>query len=202
MSRRTKAQRKRDRQVRINLGWEKPGDELQVQTTGREIKEKHETPREVTQTAMAYRQRQYGLTADQARDQRAATFIGRAVLKGEITPDQYDAANWFHEATLQYRNAMQSPGRMRGPSGFADVESHDYAAYCKEAIETYDAIVKALRNRDIYTRRTNSLGLLQAAVISDVDKTSELPEVRACLTILNRLRHGPKHQGVENIGRF
>lgn len=193
MSRRSKAQRKRDQQLRQKLGWE-PRAPKSAALRDR-FAPKRETAKEARATVLSYRQRIYGLTESQARDQDAATFIGRAYLMSQLSLDQKHTAKWFLEAVFQYRNAVQAPSRSRGKSGFAEFDSEDYERYCERAIETFNGIVAVLRERDIATRTTNSLGLLEAAIVRDVENWPQIGEIREVLNVLETWKSKGDYEG-------
>ena len=56
-----------------------------------------ETRREAMATVLEARQRHYGVSAAQARDQRLSSALGRLVFTGAITQEQYEAGQRFGE---------------------------------------------------------------------------------------------------------
>ena len=61
-----------------------------------------ETQREVMATVLEARQRHYGVTARQARDERLGTALGRLVFKEVITAEQYAAGQKY--AAIYHRH--------------------------------------------------------------------------------------------------
>ena len=70
---------------------------------------KTETLREVTATVLDARQRQYGVTARQAKDERLGSAIGRLAFAGKITAEQLAAAELFGDLMARNRAVMGLP---------------------------------------------------------------------------------------------
>ena len=70
---------------------------------------KAETMREVTATVLDARQRQYGVTARQAKDERLGSAIGRLAFAGKITPEQLAAAELYGDLMARNRGVMGLP---------------------------------------------------------------------------------------------
>ena len=70
---------------------------------------KAETIREVTATALDARQRQYGVTARQAKDERLGSAIGRLAFAGKITAEQLAAAELYGDLMARNRAVMGLP---------------------------------------------------------------------------------------------
>ena len=70
---------------------------------------KAETMREVTATVLDARQRQYGVTARQAKDERLGSAIGRLAFAGKITAEQLAAAELYGDLTARNRAVMGLP---------------------------------------------------------------------------------------------
>ena len=181
MTKRTKSDRKREKRLSIVPPQREPNGRVQ-----RSKNRPTETARQARETAIEARKRQYGLTEKQAKDPDAATFIGRAYLQGDLSSEQKNTAEWFGTAVMQYRNAIQSPGRAKGRAGHAEFESEDYQRYCEEAKRRFDGIVAVLRERDIASRTTNSLGLLEAAIVRDMENWRQIGDIREALNVLSR----------------
>ena len=67
---------------------------------------KAETLREVTATVLDARQRQYGVTARQAKDERLGSAIGRLAFAGKITAEQLAAAELYGDLMARNRAVM------------------------------------------------------------------------------------------------
>ena len=70
---------------------------------------KAETLREVTATVLDARQRQYGVTARQAKDERLGSAIGRLAFMGKITGEQLAAAEIYGDLMARNRAVMGLP---------------------------------------------------------------------------------------------
>ncbi len=70
---------------------------------------KAETQREVTATVLEARQRQYGVSARQAKDERLGSAIGRLAFAGKITPEQLAAAELYGDLMARNRAVMGLP---------------------------------------------------------------------------------------------
>ncbi|MFC3706056.1 hypothetical protein ACFOOL_14985 [Devosia honganensis] len=91
--------------------------------------------------AILLRMKMFGLSEKDARDQKAATFIGRLNLtdkKALISNAQYDAAVEFLAVYDKYKRAISAPdGTKQSGGAGGGVETEDYARWCKRAIEAY-----------------------------------------------------------------
>ena len=99
--------------------------------------------------AILLRMRMFGLSEKDARDQKAATFIGRLNLtdkKALISNAQYDAAVAFLEVYDRYKRAIGAPDASKQSGGVGGGESTDeYATWCQNAKAKYDAAIEAVR---------------------------------------------------------
>lgn len=68
-----------------------------------------ETQREVVATVLEARQRHYGVTERQAKDDRLGTALGRVAFLGKITSDQYAAGEMYGEIMARNRAVMGLP---------------------------------------------------------------------------------------------
>ena len=76
----------------------KPGKRLPCGKRPRE-----DVRKEAMATVMAARQRHYGVTAAQAKDERLGTALGRLAFADQITPDQYAAGEIYGEIMARNR---------------------------------------------------------------------------------------------------
>ena len=68
-----------------------------------------ETQREVMATVLEARQRHYGVTARQARDERLGTALGRLAFAGAITAEQFAAGQKYGEIYHRHHAVMGWP---------------------------------------------------------------------------------------------
>lgn len=93
------------------------------------------------------RMRLFGLSEQDARDQKAATFIGRLQLTKVLSQVQYDAAQEYLRLREAYQRAIKSPDALRSSNGGGDQgESPTYAAWCQSVIGKWDALTKSIQN--------------------------------------------------------
>jgi hypothetical protein len=105
------------------------------------------------------RMRMFGLSEADARDQKAATFIGRLQLTKVLSQPQYDAAQQFLSVYEAYQRAIKAPAALRSSAGGGDQgESESYARWCRGAIDRYDAAIEAVRfDQNLHENRGSNL---------------------------------------------
>ncbi len=127
------------------------------------------------QTAIAYRMTRYGLTEAQAKDQHAATELGRLWLRGLITEAMRRGGELYLEVYENMLRAIKAPVGLRkategGSDG--DTASLTYIEWAVGAVAKWNAF------------RLRGWPCLQAVVIEDQPVGSMLHELRFALTIL------------------
>ncbi len=101
--------------------------------------------------AIEARAKRLGLTVIQARDQKAATFIGYLNLLGKqdgISDDQYDAAMKFLDLRRSYLLAIKAPMAERqdeNPGAGSGEVSDSYIDWCERVREDYYACRRAIQ---------------------------------------------------------
>ncbi|OZA56204.1 MAG: hypothetical protein B7X78_10080 [Sphingomonadales bacterium 39-62-4] len=70
---------------------------------------KAETQREATATVLEARQRHYGLTARQAKDERLGTALGRLAFAGTVSAEQFAAGELYGDIMARNRGVMGLP---------------------------------------------------------------------------------------------
>ena len=164
---------------------------------------KQETERDAMATALAARQRHYGVTAAQARDARFGSSLGRLNMQELISDQQYDAGVRF--ARLYYAHHVLSglptptPQSVSGLmiyvgllEGYGTIETDD--DYVRKLRRQFDAATDALdqcdRDHRMCAGRKPSL-LLYRVVCTDEDTTlwpeSDLGNLRIALNHLARV---------------
>ena len=149
--------------------------------------------------AIALRMRVFGLTEKEARDQKAATYVGRLCLGGlrnstdGITEAQYDAAMAWRSAYEAFQRAVKSPDALRtGVGGGDQGESEDYARRCKAAINRWKGIEDAVRLEQGF--HENRGANMWAALDYLVGRDQQLPHMIGDLRLaLNAIGH---HLGI------
>lgn len=92
------------------------------------------------------RMRLFGLTEKDARDQKAATFVGRLQLMKVISQAQYDAAVAWLALRDSYKRAIGAPDALKSSGGATGgtEETVEHTAWCHRAIRQYDAAMAAV----------------------------------------------------------
>lgn len=70
---------------------------------------REESQQEAMATVLEARQRHYGVTARQAKDERLGTALGRLAFAGQITAEQYAAGQIYGEIMARNRAVMGLP---------------------------------------------------------------------------------------------
>jgi hypothetical protein len=144
---------------------------------------------------IALRMRVFGLTEKEARDQKAATYIGRLCLAGHrnstdgISRDQYDAAQAYLEAHQNFKRAVKSPDALAsGNGGASGLEGADYENWCKRAVTKWEGIEAAIRTEQGF--HENRGANMFAAVYHLLDRDEQLPHMVGDLRLaLNAVGH-------------
>lgn len=142
--------------------------------------------------AILLRMKMFGLSEADARDQKAATFIGRMNLtdkKALISDAQYDAAVSFLEVYDRYKRAIGAPDASKQSGGVTGGQSSDeYAAWCANAKAKYDAAIGAIRlEQGLHENRgTNLYAAIDYLVCRDEQHWHMVGD---CRLALNALAH-------------
>lgn len=150
---------------------------------------------------IALRMKVFGLTEPEARNQMAATYIGRLRLINRrrdqstdgINEGQYDAAVAYQEAYEGFQRAVKSPDALRSGVGGGDQgESDDYARRCKAAIARWNGIQAAVQIEQGYheNRGANMWAALDYLVLRDQQHPHMIGDLRLAL---NAIGH---HMGI------
>jgi hypothetical protein len=100
---------------------------------------------------IARRAERLGLTVVQARDQKAATFIGYLNILGRvdgISDDQYEAAMKFLDLRRSYLLAIKAPNAERSDEGSGNTNSEisdSYVDWCRDTTKRYEDCRRAIQ---------------------------------------------------------
>jgi hypothetical protein len=140
--------------------------------------------------AIALRMKVFGMTEAEARDQKAATYIGRLCLTGVrrttdgITQAQYEAAQAYLSAYEQFQRAVKSPDALRSSEGAASgPETDSYAAWCRNAIGKWEKIQYAVMIEQGFheNRGANMWAALDYLVLRDQQHPHMVGDLRLAL---------------------
>lgn len=113
---------------------------------------RQETEREAMATALSARQRHYGVTADQARDARLGTSLGRLAFRKVISDEQYQAGVVFGELYQRHHIVMGLP--MPSPRSVAGILINE-GIFGSSPSEPVLEVIEKLRDR--FEHATNAL---------------------------------------------
>lgn len=141
-------------------------------------------------TALEARMRIFGLTREQAMDQKAATNLGRLAMLGRgdgISADQYEAALRYLDVRNDYNKSLLSPGAYYEANGSVDSsDPEQYAAWCERVKLAYDGAHKAIQEAQNQHRNENLWAALQYVIIKDKTMPHMLGAARLVCNALHR----------------
>ena len=158
---------------------------------------------EAMNTALMARWRVHKVPMDKLRDQMAGSYIGRLCLSGELTQQQYDAAQAYLSDRRDYHMAIDAPKQM----GAVDLNAVHGRNHHENIKRSEQAIVRFLgEKRDgsggatgairgaqtILGNRGNLYAAVDLCVAKDIDLHHMVGDVRLALNALVR------HYGLGN----
>lgn len=155
--------------------------------------------------AILLRMKMFGLSEKDARNQKAATFLGRMNLmdkKALISDAQYDAAIAYLELRDKYMRAISAPDASKQSGGAtAGMSSDDHANWCQTQKARYDAAIEAVRfEQSLHENRgANMYAALDYIVVRDEQHWHMVGDVRLALNALAHhfgLERKPKKQSI------
>ena len=141
--------------------------------------------------ALDARRRHLGLTCDQAKDQKAGSFIGYLSLLGPIdglSNQQYEAATNYLGLHNAYLRAIGAPGRvLDGETGIPASEVTDaYIDWVIDTKEVYADCRKAIQAAQNENRRANLWAALDLCIIQDQAHHHMIGDLRVVCNALAR----------------
>lgn len=140
-------------------------------------------------TALMARWRVHHVPMDKLRDQMAGSYIGRLCLTGELTHQQYDAAQAYLADRRDYHMAIDAPKQM----GAVDLNAvhgrnhHENVNRSQQAVTKFEAAQAAVRQaQTILGMRGNLYAAIELCVIKDIDLSHMVGDVRLVLNALAR----------------
>jgi hypothetical protein len=152
--------------------------------------------------AILLRMKMFGLSEKDARDQKAATFVGRMNLmdkKALISNAQYDAAVAFLELYDKYKRAIGAPDATKQSGGATvGMSTEEHANWCNVQKAKYDAAIEAVRiEQGLHENRGSNLyAALDYLVCRDEQHWHMVGDVRLAL---NALAH---HFGLQSRSKI
>ena len=165
---------------------------------------------DMVSVAIEARQRVWGLSVKESRDQKSASFIGRLCLHGELSEAQFQALDRWNEDRRAYSAIMagpkgdsaQDPNRMPGRSGYEnprrDRSVSEHNEELRKVIDAaqiralHRAAERAIQDKQFELRnRANLWGALDVCVTRDRDVFNLVGDLREAANALVR------HYGIE-----
>lgn len=145
--------------------------------------------------AIALRMRVFGLTEKEARDQKAASYVGRLCLAGlrnstdGVSQVQYDAAQAYLEARQNFKRAVKSPDALAtGSGGASGAEGPGYEQWCRRAVAKWEGMQLAIQTEQGLheNRGANMWAALDYLVSRDQELPHLIGDLRLALNALAR----------------
>ena len=142
--------------------------------------------------AILTRMRIFGLSEQDARDQKAATFVGRMNLmdkKALISDAQYDAAIAYLDLRDKYLRAIGAPDASKQSGGAtAGMSTDQHSSWCATQKAKFDGAVEAVRfEQGLHENRgANMYAALDYIVVRDEQHWHLVGD---CRLALNALAH-------------
>lgn len=165
----------------------------------RAVSETHQEHLEAVQTRI----RLFGLSEADARDQKAATFLGRLYLTGGLGKDKrakdamWDAAQELLRFRDAYKRALKAPDALKNSTGSGgDLgETEAYASWCQSVIRRYEDAMKAVTAENALheNRGANLHAAIDYIVFRDQEMHHMVGDVRIALNaVAHHLTGGRK----------
>ncbi|UTO28722.1 hypothetical protein [Bartonella harrusi] len=125
------------------------------------------TPREpVDQLAIEMRAKRFGLSIEDAKNPLSGTYIGRLYLQGQLTQDQYEAAQKYLQIRNNYLCAKVLPSAVYDnftPSSNGEAQKR----WIERATDCYEKMKEIIKEAQYLYRQHNFYAALQYLVIED-----------------------------------
>lgn len=140
--------------------------------------------------ALDARRRHLGLTQEQAKDQKAGTFIGYLNMIGPrdgLSDDQYEAATNYLSLRQAYLRAISAPGRIVDSEGYGrDDVTEAYEDWVRDTKDAYAACRSAIQEAQNENRGANLWASLDLIVIQDQHMHHMIGDLRILCNALAR----------------
>lgn len=141
--------------------------------------------------ALDARRRHLGLTRDQAKDQKAGSFIGYLNLIGPvdgISDDQHEAATSYLNLREAYLRAINAPGRVLDSDiGITISEvTEAYEDWVADTKQAYENCRKAIQEAQNENRHANLWAALDLCIIQDQHMHYMIGDLRLLTNALGR----------------
>lgn len=127
----------------------------------------------IDELALKIRARQFNISVEQAKDQRAGSFLGYLYMLGRpdgLSESQYEAAISYQNLRHNYLKVVGAPDALRDngvPGSPGDHVSDAYIDWAEKIKQRYDEARKAIQEAQNATRIENLWAALDLVVIQD-----------------------------------
>lgn len=145
------------------------------------------TERDVMRQVTAYRQRVFGISAADLKDQKGATLIGRLCLQGTISSDQWQAGeDWLSLVNARYAASNAPRGfKSSGNAALAIDEEAEVRRYASIKAR-FDAANTAVEERAPVLECKARFEALSCIIVQEIDNTRMYGALRLALNALVR----------------
>jgi hypothetical protein len=156
-----------------------------------DVREREEmTTKEAQSVVIAARVRHTGLSEaaaslNEAGRPNAGTLHGIMCLRGEITRDQWDAAEWYIGKRTAWLRAIEASEQRTGSTTGGDVDEDRYAEWCAKARETW-AAVQACIQQSMAEQRAPLAAALDVLLLRQQYVIDLVGDLRLVLNALHR----------------
>ncbi|EJF77538.1 hypothetical protein MCQ_01497 [Candidatus Bartonella washoeensis Sb944nv] len=135
--------------------------------------------------AIAIRAKRFGLTLQEAKNPLSGTYIGRLCLQGQLTQEQYDAAQQYLQIRNNYLCAKGLPSAVYDemPSSTDDKARDKWVEF---ATEQFLNMQEAIKEAQCLYRQYNFYAALQYLIIEDQMLPHLVSSLRIALNALQK----------------
>ena len=150
------------------------------------------TQREAQSVAIAARMRHTGLpeevvSLNHAGRPNAGTVHGIMQLRGDISREQWDAAEWFIGKRAAWLRAIESPNQETGASAGGDFDPDRHAEFCRIARAEWAIINDCIQAASTETR-SPLMAALDVFLVRNHHAAHMAGDLRIALNVIHRLK--------------
>lgn len=146
--------------------------------------------REAQSVAIAARMRHTGLgeavvSLNHAGRPNAGTMHGIMCLRGDLSREQWDAAEWFIGKRAAWLRAIQGPSQSTGPQPGGDFDETAHSDWCAKARAMWDAVLDCVQSAST-EHRSPLMAALDVFLIRDQYVEHMAGDLRVALNAIHR----------------
>ncbi|WP_208434599.1 hypothetical protein [Bartonella taylorii] len=144
------------------------------------------TPRKsVDKLAIEIRAKRFGLTLQEAKNPLSGTYIGRLCLQGQLTQEQYDAAQQYLQIRNDYLCAKGLPNAIYDDVS-TNSDPNSLEQWVQKATRHYQSMQEVIKEAQCLYRQYNLYAALQYLVIEDQMLPHLVNSLRVALNMLQK----------------